>query len=137
MTTEYSYKLAVLAPADDWYGANHLAAILGEGREADLHSFIQAMFDPTIAAISTGAKEIVVQAVHAAAAGQFTVVRPEWDVDEIVDVAAAQAAVDNAQYILALDPEDPPVWDGERMLIVLGADLTTVKSVFNLQEIVE
>lgn len=131
MSTAYKHHLTVIAPIGLLAAANNLVACrgIGESGPGDLQSFLPSDWsvgDIPLSFVCTSVTDTVMDGISAALGGEFTCEAPEWDVDGLVDIEAAQDALDNAYIVTDFDPESPCEWDGERLLIVVSGDWRAV-----------
>lgn len=104
MTTEYKHTISLLVPESLWPTAGALVACIS-GNQADLTQFSSIKFLPDFDVCNAQSKPHHVQALLAAAAGQYTPSRPAFDTAEEIDMVAVQATIDTMQVVTVLPAE--------------------------------
>lgn len=130
--TDYAHNISLLAPEALWPVAGALIACIS-GEQADLTQFRSIKFLPDYDACNAQAKASHVQAVLAAAAGQFIPQRPAFDTDELIDMAAVLEMIDTMQIVTAL-PESGMITVLPGTLIVgIDIDAATLAAACGLE----
>ena len=101
MSTEFNHNIAMLVPAALYSEAGAIIACIS-GQAVDLMQFGQAKYLPDYDACNAQAKESHAMALRAAGVGQLHPARPDFDIDEEIDMVAVQAAIDGAQYVFEI-----------------------------------
>lgn len=106
MTTPYIYTIVAACPEAHRDDANQLAPCLGTSL-ADLETYGEANYQDAdenrYTVVSFAATQTVIDAVD-----YGTAVRPEFDTDELIDLVAAQRALDILEvYDPSKDEDDP------------------------------
>lgn len=99
--TEFTHNIALLAPQQHWQAAGALIACMSDQR-ADLSQFSVVRFQPDYDACNAQAKQSHVDAVLAAAAGQYIPSRPAFDVDNQIDMVAVLELIDDMQVVTSI-----------------------------------
>lgn len=122
--TAYKHNIAMLVPEALWPTAGALIACV-TGEQADLLQFGSIKFRPHYDACNAQAKGAHVQAVLAAAAGQYTPSRPSFDTAEEIDMVAVQEMVDGMQVVTALQEGNIP-FNPTALLVGIDIDALTL-----------
>jgi len=131
MNTVYTHQLTVVVPEQLRAAANSLEACrgIGESGPGDLQSFLPSEWmlgDIPLSFVCPSVTDTVIDGIGAALGGEFVCEAPEWDEEGVVDLDAAQDALDNAFIVTEFDPEMPCEWEGDRLLIVVSGDWRSV-----------
>jgi hypothetical protein len=136
MTSEYTHTISMLAPESLWASAGALIACLSNN-QADLGQFRAAKWQPDYDGCNNSSKAHHVQAVLAAAAGQYTPQRPAFDTQETIDMVAVLETIDTMQVITAL-PESGLITVVPGALIIgIDIDAAALAAACGLSRVVE
>lgn len=130
--TDYNHNIALVAPEPLWPVAGALIACIS-GEQADLTQFRSIKFLPDYDACNAQAKASHVQAVLAAAAGQFIPQRPAFDTDELIDMAAVLEMIDTMQIVTALPQEGTITVLPGTLIVGIDIDAATMAQACGLE----
>lgn len=130
--TDYKHNIALLAPEALWSTAGALVACV-TGEPSDLMQFGSIKFQPDYDACNAQAKDHHVQAVLAAAAGQYTPSRPAFDTAEEIDMVAVLEMIDTMQVVTALPQEGTLTAIPGTLIVGIDIDVRTLAQACGLE----